>query len=642
MATTMTMAPLTDAVSDSVGVNSKLSEFKGSATPATITDDFEKPIHARTTIHHYDHEWKDNPDQVEQLISKELLEMSVTNRNGFEDEIHGVRCIAPEETPDLLKTSLQGMMHELDNVIPLDKKGAYLRAKKFPQSYINQDDFRLMFLRCELFDVPKAAIRMVVFLDMLVDLFGEYALERPIRLGDFSKKELVEFRKGRFQLSPDRDRGGAGSGRRIIFVFPDKSWQNVPPKIRHKIALYQTFVAGYNDVDAQRKGMTYLVWLDKNAEPSWKPAMETKVHQIPVTRISALHICSPDTPFYRMRRALISMASGNYRTRMRIHVGKTKDYLVQLCVETKNACCMFAISLTVFDSVPHLCNALCVCLAFISPHFSPTSMNINDYCTKGDSMEMRYTLQGFGIPSDKIPITYSGSIKTTNLKKWMRLRHFQEDERLNRKINANGSNNMNDKSSCANIEAIDSPYLTDIIFRKGKSMMMHPGNATLRRVIKARIEGGAFDNEKNKTRKFITEIIDEIKQQVNNTGTLNDGQQINNPPIRLLDWDDQNGNCWREISDEDAIYNKIRHIVKEMQNIVSEERSGQPKTKRMIEQFGGTSIFQHRDSGKFPECTPSSCLSLLRNDAKKRKINQVSDDEGDMQCFGMKFTAVSL
>lgn len=576
----MKMVPLTAMVSDSVGSNSNMnyefpddisSEFKGSTTAATITDDFEKPFHARTTIHHYDDEWKDNPDQVEQLISKELLDLSVSNRNGYEDEIHGVRCIAPEETPELLKTSLEGIMHELDNVIPLDQKGAYLRAKKFPESYINQDDFLLMFLRCELFDVPKAAIRMVVFLDLLVDLFGEYALERPIRLGDFSKKELVEFRKGRFQLLPDRDRGGAGTGRRIICIFPDKSWQNVPPKIRHKIALYQTFVAGYNDVDAQRKGMTYVVWLDKNAEPSWKPAMETKVHQIPVARISAVHMCSPDTPFYRMRRALILMAAGNSRTRMRVHVG--------------------------------------------------------------DSMEMRYKLQGFGIPSEKIPITYSGSIKTTNLKKWMRLRHIQEDERLNRKMNASGSN----KRSCAKIEAIDSPYLTDIIFRKGKSMMMHPGNATLRRVIKARIESGAFDHEKNKTRKFITEIIDEIKQQ-----GIDCGQHINNPPIRLLDWDDQNGNCWREINNEDAIYNKIRHIVKEMQNIVSEERSGQPKTKRMIEQDGGTSIFQHQDIGTFPECTPSSCLSSLRNEAKKRKVNPVSDDEGDMQCFGRKFTAVSL
>jgi hypothetical protein len=45
----------------------------------------------------------------------------------------------------------------------------------------------------------------------------------------------------------------------------------------------------------------------------------------------------------------------------------------------------------------------------------------------------------------------------------------------------------------------------------------------------------------------------------------------NNPPVRLLQWDDEIENCWREIYDENIIYNKIRRIVKEYQNIVGQE-----------------------------------------------------------------------
>ena len=55
-------------------------------------------------------------------------------------------------------------------------------------SNINSDDFRLMYLRSELFDVKKAADRIVKALDFLLEFWGEYALKRKIRLSDFTKK----------------------------------------------------------------------------------------------------------------------------------------------------------------------------------------------------------------------------------------------------------------------------------------------------------------------------------------------------------------------------------------------------------------------------------------------------------------------
>jgi hypothetical protein len=275
----------------------------------------------------YDDESKCIPEQVEELLTKELFELSLKNRNDFQDEIHGVCCIAPEETPELLRSSLAQMAYHLDNnehsnAIPLDQKRAYLRTKTLDKTtYTHEDDFRLRFLRCELFDVSKAAVRMALFLNMLVDLFGSYALERPIRLNDFSKTELCEFRKGHLQLLSCRDRGGMGTGRQIFCLFPDKEYANIPPKVRHKIALYQIYMAG-NDVDTQRKGLVVLIWFDANSEPSWKPAhYHTKVSHLPTVRISGLHICSPDTPFHRVRRAIGIMMSGHLRSSMRVHVG---------------------------------------------------------------------------------------------------------------------------------------------------------------------------------------------------------------------------------------------------------------------------------------------------------------------------------
>ena len=64
-------------------------------------------------------------------------------------------------------------------------------------TYINDKEFRLRFLRHEFFDIAKAAIRMVTWLDIVVELFGLYALERPIRLSDFPRSESKYFHLGR-------------------------------------------------------------------------------------------------------------------------------------------------------------------------------------------------------------------------------------------------------------------------------------------------------------------------------------------------------------------------------------------------------------------------------------------------------------
>mmetsp|Transcript_5105 Transcript_5105/g.12200 ORF Transcript_5105/g.12200 Transcript_5105/m.12200 type:complete len:520 (-) Transcript_5105:56-1615(-) len=515
------------------------------------TEDANDPAHARTRIwNHYDDEWNENPEQVEELMSRELYRLSLEERNNFQDEIHGVRCVAPEETPEFLRNSLIQIEYELENVVPLDQKHAYLQAKTFEQqTYILQDDFKLRFLRCELFDASKAATRMALFLDLLLDLFGSYALERPIRLADFSKKELYEFRKGRFQLLPDRDRG-LKSGRRIICIFPDKVWQEIPSRARHKISLYQMWVAG-NDVDVQRKGLVFVAWFDSNLEPSWKPMLKTKIHQIPCVRVAGLHICTPDTPYFRIRRSLSVMIAAHHRRRLRVHIG--------------------------------------------------------------ESMELRYKLQAFGIPSEKLPITYSGTVKTANLKKWLRFRHLQEDERYHKtmaskeKICEHDSRNPNHTKK---FEMIDCPYLTDILFRKGKNFASQPGNASLRRIIKSKIESGVFNmNGSYKTRQFIIDIIEELKQQ--------DGTSKNRP-IRVLEWDDVNSNCWKEIHADDAIYNKIRHIVKEVQSVVKQENeTAKRKTQTILNQGGGTSIFQFQD-GSFTT-TPFACLSDCRNATKKQK-----------------------
>ena len=173
------------------------------------------------------------PKAVDELLAKELLQLSVEDRNGIQEEIHGVRCLAKEETPEFIYNALRQLDFELNNdeSIPPSQKSAYIRSQELQMvqqhaTYVNGTEFRLRILRCELFDVKKAARRMVNFLNYALEYFGEYALVRPIRISDFTKSELKVFKtKGWFQFLPFRDR----SGRRIFIFFPGMLSRNDSP-----------------------------------------------------------------------------------------------------------------------------------------------------------------------------------------------------------------------------------------------------------------------------------------------------------------------------------------------------------------------------------------------------------------------------
>jgi hypothetical protein len=109
--------------------------------------------------------------------------------------------------------------------------------------------------------------------------------------------------------------------------------------------MYILFTAGY-DIDTQRKGIVIVIWFDATFRISAQPKLHCKDHNLTTVRVSAMHQCSPDTPLFRFRRAVTTMRIAHIRSRMKIHVG------------------------------------------------SP--------------IEIQYILQGYGVPIETIPITYTG------------------------------------------------------------------------------------------------------------------------------------------------------------------------------------------------------------------------------------------
>lgn len=309
----------------------------------------------------------DGPKKAEGLIAKELLLIPFHERNAIDEEVHGVHNISPNETPELLQLSMYLLSIELSK-IP-DKPAFDKSQRLFPNdTYVNTVDFRLRFLRCEIFDAKKAAIRMVTFLDFLDDLFdGNYVLRRPIEITDLSKVEMKILRTGICQLLPYRDR----SGRPVYIEAGDMGFQ-IDLKLRMRIRSYLFFVAS-NDTESQKKGMVHVTWPEGDFSNTPMPLhnesrglIKRAMAGMPI-RIAVIHFCMPDTLYFWLLRSFVTTSMYfSQRSRIRFHVA--------------------------------------------------------------EGVERRYRLQGYGIPVEMIPITDSGNVKRAYLYQWIKVRKIIESK----------------------------------------------------------------------------------------------------------------------------------------------------------------------------------------------------------------------
>jgi hypothetical protein len=348
-------------------------------------------------------------DNTDHAIARDFYSLSFQDRNDINEEVHGVQSMAQEETPELIEESLRMLSIELRN-LPLCHKHIYEQAlnmrrmhmngksngngeDNFSSSSINDDeydndgcyvetrDFQLMFLRCELFNPKKAAIRLVTYLELAYETYGEVALRRPLRIDDLQSTEEIDVLKsGHHQLLPFRDR----SGRRVLALHRDLSLPSASVLSQSvlssgpgmKLMLYLWTVLA-EDIESQRKGLVVVIWprytntnntsnsttttsssnssisdshsygIKNNNDTSKRIKRKLKFNNynnkninapvpnadarsmgkrffqaIPV-RVCSLHVCFPDTPFFHMiRHILILIVGESLRTRVKLHSGE--------------------------------------------------------------------------------------------------------------------------------------------------------------------------------------------------------------------------------------------------------------------------------------------------------------------------------
>eukprot|EP00934_Nitzschia_sp_Nitz4_P002333 Nitzschia sp. Nitz4//scaffold80_size88189//78525//80210//NITZ4_005094-RA/size88189-augustus-gene-0.52-mRNA-1//-1//CDS//3329558651//2333//frame0 len=307
---------------------------------------------------------RSNPREFDQGIAVQMNKLSLQERERTYEEIHGVSGVV-HETPELLSLKLLEIGEALETIHP---KVAYDVALEMDRTYIESPKFRLMFLRAERFNAPKAAQRLALFLEKKLKFFGRSTLVRPILLADLSDDDIKTLGGGAFQILPSRDK----SGRPIVFKC-----SNCGPKLYTsflsyvKCWWYSVISLFEEDEETQKRGCVAIVWWmdyfrkDPDVSSELRQEMFDSFTWLPMRPYNSVHLCMDDTiTKHLLGRVQVAMSPPSFRYCYRIH--------------------------------------------------------------KGSTTEVLYAMLSYGIPMEAVPVTGSGAVKTKDLQKWIARRKSRE------------------------------------------------------------------------------------------------------------------------------------------------------------------------------------------------------------------------
>ena len=180
-------------------------------------------------------------DDVDTLVAQEMTRLSFTDREKVLQDLHAIadNHFDNEPSPKIRTERLQEFQHALDFQIPADQKIDYNYACHTHPNFVQKEAFRIQFLRTDLWDPYKAAIRFVKHFQVKQQLFGRELLGEEITQDDLDPGTLEILYGGFIQDLPLRDM----AGRVISFVIPNPNEGTILHKVcvgrrwKHSISL---------------------------------------------------------------------------------------------------------------------------------------------------------------------------------------------------------------------------------------------------------------------------------------------------------------------------------------------------------------------------------------------------------------------
>jgi hypothetical protein len=234
----------------------------------------------------------------------------------------------PVETPELIARKRVEFEDELKRVPDQEKISLMQAEEKCPE--LLTDDFKLMFLRCEVFQAKLAAERYAHYWDKRVEVFGPEKAFEPLTLVGAVRDDKETIRIGIISLMKEKD----PEGRSIIFF--DVARQDRTKYSRDSLGrvFWYIFHAAIEDENTQRQGVVVLGW-PQNAKYSQFDRgliriVTTSIKGAIPTRLSALHICQPPM-FAAIVIPIIKYFLGEkLRKRISVHSGSQEKLLGRL------------------------------------------------------------------------------------------------------------------------------------------------------------------------------------------------------------------------------------------------------------------------------------------------------------------------
>jgi len=472
---------------------------------------------------------------INKFWAKELYDMDVAERELIENEMHGIKTNRTiEETSKsvqdaivafraYLKTNLDKELDNRDSIVPPVTKDPYRKAVyELKSDYVTSKAFLIKFLRACHYNFEDAALRYFRYLDLLLLLFGEVALTRPLEMNDLTKREMRYLKKGQMQLFSLRDRAG-----RRIFAFSGCEELGFNIREKYRVNTYLVEVMS-DDVTTQKLGAVTVnaprVRYDVGDNPfgfegftlragkqdllggkCTEAQFFRKCNEAMPLRLSGIHYFAPSTIIYDIGRSLIlSLLGKDHRKIVRFH--------------------------------------------------------------GGSHMECEYILRSFGIPNEALTITDGDNIKNKNVPKFINARRsielFRQQQREQKAISQEQPESapfsFDDLEECPVIEC---PEVNCVVFGD-KSLYSLPANVEFRDLLKVmeqqREEGDELYGELIPMNQFVETIIEKA---------------------RLYNWRflvfDKNSSLFVEIQDHNELCKRISQSLRDQRKRSKHVTNGQ-------------------------------------------------------------------
>jgi len=512
----------------------------------------------------------DKSKEVDSLLAEELLKMSFVDRNTVNEEIHGVRSLAIEETPMIIANALNSFRIELE-LLPSEEKRAYLFINAYRQqmdhhhhrqqrqrtnsyngmqqsarvaqtgtfaAYVDDDNFRLRFLRCCLFKVSVAVRRFANYLNFIQTHWGNSYLARPIQLIDLDANELKILKRGFTQIFPFRDR----RGRRIVANLGDGS--DMEDIAFVKVWFYVFDSVSRDSIETQRNGVVSIV--DGSHYASSRKDKKTD--------------------FFLLNKETSKRVGDLFR------LGSTLSPLVaaHLAMPTRLVSAHLC-----WPHTPLLKTILKVYFFHTELTGSTSALDLNRVrIHSGLETEMRYRVKSYGVPIELLPLTGTNAIKVNYHNQWLKTRRLVETNQNKFQyqynseykpeyecgIDIQGGNNKL-------VTIVECPCSNDIVFRNGTQSMENPGNVMFRNSIlsywadRERSRSASVENNKNtsdgekKNKASLSSSASDDAQDRNFRDKLVRDVEVEKKG-RFLEWD-KNLNVWVQMMDKARIHRKV-------------------------------------------------------------------------------------